>query len=41
MADNMEKQKATTSDQQQIHEIIEQFKKEFDWKIDNNYLIPI
>ena len=33
MAENMEKQKAGASDQQQIHEIIEQLKKEFDQKI--------
>ena len=33
MAENMEKQKANISDQQQIHEIIEQLKKEFDQKI--------
>lgn len=33
MAENNEKQKTTTSDQQQIHEIIEQLKKEFDRKV--------
>ena len=33
MAEAKEKQKASASDQQQIHEIIEQLKKEFDQKI--------
>lgn len=33
VAENIEKQKASASDQQQIHEIIEQLKKEFDQKI--------
>jgi len=33
MAENNEQQKATTSDRQQIHDIIEQLKKEFDRKI--------
>jgi predicted nucleic acid-binding Zn-ribbon protein len=33
MAETKEKQKASASDQQQIHEIIEQLKKEFDKKI--------
>jgi chromosome segregation ATPase len=33
MAETKEKQKASASDQQQIHEIIEQLKKEFDQKI--------
>jgi predicted RNase H-like nuclease (RuvC/YqgF family) len=33
MAENNEKQKATTSDQHQIHDFIEQLKKEFDRRI--------